>query len=183
MILVSIAKIFAILVVVVVSLFGCKAIEKKIFILDGPDMVYVDREHRTEYANALPFDEHDGFPHWAVAYLGKGDEGENAAGEYIERLFAGLSREKRDAIEHYDYGGEKWYLVIPRHRDENDIVRGNDKENAVRIMSGEAFTINCGDDVKIYTYTHGGNELILQTDKNGRLTHADEVWDITEYKE
>ena len=35
--------------------------------LNGPGMVYVDSEHRTEYANTLPFDEIDDYPYWAVA--------------------------------------------------------------------------------------------------------------------
>lgn len=43
--------------------------------LDGPGMVYVDSEHRTEYANNLPFDEIDDYPYWAVAYLGEGENG------------------------------------------------------------------------------------------------------------
>lgn len=38
-------------------------------------MVYVDSEHRTEYANTLPFDEIDDYPYWAVAYLGEGENG------------------------------------------------------------------------------------------------------------
>ena len=72
---------------VIAGLFGCRSPGEKPFILDGPGMVYVDGEHRTEYANTLPFDEIDDYPYWAVAYLGEGETGKNTANEYIEKLF------------------------------------------------------------------------------------------------
>ena len=166
-----------------VTLLGCNLPEKQapipVPVLDGPGMVYVDREYRTEYANTLPFDSLENFSYWAVAYLGEGERGKNAAKESIEKLFSELSEEKRTAVEHYDYGGEKWYLVIPRHRDDNDIISGSEEENTVQIASGDAFTINCSGDVKICIHTYGGHELILETDENDRLIHTDEVWDIT----
>ena len=71
---------------VIAGLFGCKAPGETPFILDGPGMVYVDSEHRTEYANTLPFDEIDDYPYWAVAYLGEGDDGKKAAKEYVEKF-------------------------------------------------------------------------------------------------
>ncbi len=75
---------------VIASLFGCRAPGETPFMLDGPGMVYVDSEHRTEYANTLPFDEIDDYPYWAVAYLGEGENGKNTAKEYIEKLFSKL---------------------------------------------------------------------------------------------
>ena len=92
---------------VIAGIFGCRAPGEKPFMLDGPGMVYVDSEHRTEYANTLPFDEIDDYPYWAVAYLGEGENGKNTAKEYIEKLFSKLSEEQRKAVKHYDYGGEK----------------------------------------------------------------------------
>lgn len=174
---VKIMKMVAILAAIS-NLFGCSTLD----VLDGPGMVNVDSEHRTEYANTLPFDEYDGCPYWAVAYLGKGDDGKNAADEYIEKLFTELSEEKRKAVNHYDYGGEKWYLIIPRYPDKNYIIRGNDEEKAVSVKHGDAFTINCGDDVKIRSDTLVRNELVLQTDENDRLICTKTVRDITEYK-
>ena len=60
---------------VIAGLFGCRSPGEKPFMLDGPGMVYVDSEHRTEYANTLPFDKIDDYPYWAVAYLGEGENG------------------------------------------------------------------------------------------------------------
>lgn len=167
----------------IVNLFGCNVPEKKFHIVDGPGMVYVDREHRTEYANTLPFDENDGYPFWAVAYLGEGDDGKNAAEKYIEKLFAELPEEKRRAIGHFDYGSEKYYLVIPRHHDENKLIQAADEENFKKTNDGTPYTINCGSDVEIYIFTHGGHKITLDTDENGRLICVPEIWDITEYKE
>lgn len=164
------------------TLFGCKLPGEKPFMLDGPGMVYVDREHRTEYANTLPFNEIDDYPYWAVAYLGEGDEGEKAAAEYTEKLFAELSEEKRRAISHYDYGGEKWYLVIPRYGEENELIQNGDKKNLQKADDGTPYIINCGGDVEIYIVIRGGHKITLDTDENGRLICTPDIWDITEYK-
>ena len=165
------------------NLFGCKVPGEKPFMLDGPGMVYVDSEHRTEYANTLLFDEVDDYPYWAVAYLGDGENGKNAAKEYKEKLFSELSEEKRRAISHYDYGGEKWFLVIPRYGDENELIQNGDKKNLQRVYDGTPYTINCGDDVEIYIVIRGGHRITLDTDENGRLICTPDIWDITEYKE
>ena len=90
MIKVKLLKITSILSVVA-GLWGCNRFYEKPFMLDGPGMVYVDSEHRTEYANTLPFDEIEDYPYWAVAYLGEGETGKNTAKEYIEKLFSELS--------------------------------------------------------------------------------------------
>ena len=165
-----------------VTLFGCKLPGEKPFMLDGPGMVYVDSEHRTEYANTLPFDEIEDYPYWAVAYLGEGDEGEKAAKEYVEKHFSELSEEKRRAISHYDYGGEKWYLVIPRYGEENELIQNGDKKNLQKADDGTPYIINCGGDVEIYIVMRGGHKITLDTDENGRLTGTPDIWDITEYK-
>lgn len=182
MIKVKLLKITSILGVVA-GLLGCNRFYEKPFMLDGPGMVYVDSEYRTEYANTLPFDEIDDYPYWAVAYLGKGDEGEKAAKEYAEKLFSELSEEKRQAISHYDYGGEKWYLVIPRYGEENELIQNGDKKNLQKVHDGTPYIINCGGDVEIYIVIRGGHKITLDTDENGRLISTPDIWDITEYKE
>ena len=70
------------------NLFGCTA--KKLHMLDGPGMVYVDSEHRTEYANTLPFDELEGYPYCAVVFLGKGEIGEANRKKYIDKFIKNL---------------------------------------------------------------------------------------------
>ena len=182
MIKVRLMKVIAIFTVIA-GLFGCRAPGETPFILDGPGMVYVDSEHRTEYANTLPFDEIDDYPYWAVAYLGEGENGKNTAKEYIEKLFSKLSEGKRRAISHYDYGGEKWYLVIPRYGDENELIQNGDKKNSQKADDGTPYIINCGGDVEIYIVIRSGHKITLDTDENGRLICTPDIWDITEYKE
>lgn len=172
---------FVSILAILAGLFGCKAPEPQI--LDGPGTVYIDSEHRTEYANVLPFDELESRPYWAVAYLGSGEIGEENREKYIGKLFSDLPEESRAKIKHYDFGGDSWYLVIPRYPDENDIIQNGDEDNAVCIQSGEAFTVQCGTDVKICMYTHGGHEFTPQIDENGKLICTEDVWDITEYKQ
>ena len=53
---------------VLANLFGCKMPD--LHMLDGPGMVYVDSEHRTEYANTLPFDEIEEYPYCAARTVG-----------------------------------------------------------------------------------------------------------------
>ena len=168
---------------VIAGLFGCRAPGENPFILDGPGMVYVDSEHRTEYANTLPFDEIEDYPYWAVAYLGEGETGKNTANEYIEKLFSKLSEEKCRAISHYDYGGEKWYLVIPRYGDENELIQKGDKKILQKADDVTQFIINCGGDVEIYIVIRGGHKITLDTDENDRLICTPDIWDITDYKE
>ena len=61
---------------ILASLFGCgKNTPFEPQILDGPGMEYVDSEYRNDYANCLPFDDIQGEPYLAVAYLGKGEIG------------------------------------------------------------------------------------------------------------
>ena len=182
MIKVRLMKVIAIFAVIS-GLFGCRTPGEKPFMLDGPGMVYVDSEHRTEYANTLAFDEIDDYPYWAVAYLGNGDEGKSAATVYIEKLFSELSEEKRRAIGHIDYGGEKWYLVIPRYGDENELIQNGDEKNSQKVYDGTPYIINCGGDVQIYIVIRGGHKITLDTDENGRLICTPDIWDITEYKE
>lgn len=165
---------------ILANLFGCTSLKPQI--LDGPGMVYVDSEHRTEYANTLPFDEIEGYPYWAVVFLGKGNEGEANREYYIEKLFSALPKESLDKIKHYDFEGDEWYLVIPRYGDRNDIISLYGDEKEKHINYGEAFTVKCGRNIKIVYYNNDGYEFYPQIDENGRLICTENVWDITEYK-
>lgn len=102
----------------IASLFsGCKSpVEPDI--LDGPGMVYVDSEHRTDYANVLGYEDEYAFM-CAAAFLGYGDEGEQNAAPFIEECFASLTEEQRNAIETVLYDGNEWYLIVPRYRGES----------------------------------------------------------------
>ena len=73
---------------ILASLFGCgKNTPFEPQILDGPGMEYVDSEYRNDYANCLPFDDIQGEPYLAVAYLGKGEIGKENKDVCIDKLF------------------------------------------------------------------------------------------------
>ena len=166
---------------VLANLFGCKMPD--LHMLDGPGMVYVDSEHRTEYANTLPFDELEGYPYCAVVFLGKGEIGEANRKKYIDKLFSNLSEESLSKIKHFDFEGDEWYLIIPRYRDEYDIVPLYEEAKDEYVMHGEAFTVKCKDNIKITYSSYGGHEFFPQTNDGGKLICTEEMWDITEYDE
>ena len=166
---------------VLANLFGCKMPE--LHMLDGPGMVYVDSEHRTEYANTLPFDEIESYPYCAVVFLGKGEEGEANRKKYIDKLFSNLSEESLSKIKHFDFEGDEWYLIIPRYWDEYDIVPLYEETKVEYVMHGEAFTVKCKANIKITYSSYGGHEFFPQTDDEGKLICTEEIWDITEYDE
>lgn len=165
---------------VLANLFGCKMPE--LHMVDGPGMVYVDSEHRTEYANTLPFDEIEGYPYWAVVFLGTGTEGEANKAYYTDKLFSSLPKESLDKIKHYDFEGDEWYLVIPRYGDGNDIIFLDGDEKVKYTVYDEAFTVKCNKNIKIAFY-NGGHEFSPQTDENGRIICTEDIWDITEYEQ
>ncbi len=147
--------------------------------LDGPGMVYIDSDYRTDYANILPFDEQDGYPFWAVAYIGKGDAGKNSRQLYINALFAEIPNDKAEEIVHFDAGGDEWYLVIPRYRDFYDIMT-KDEKLIGSVHHGTPFTVCCNDNCLIRYYGHGGSEFSPENDGE-KLICTDAIWDITEY--
>lgn len=170
----------------VMNLFGCTHNPFEPQILDGPGMEYVDSKYRTEYANQLNFDDVDRYAYWAVVYLGEGEIGKSNNEYYIEKLFGGLSEESIRKINHYDFGGDKMYLVIPRYEDLVEIIDKCEEDKVETLYVGEAFTINCpqnsdGSNVKIISYHNGINEISLCVDDQGKLICTDEIWDITEY--
>lgn len=173
------------IIMIMLSMLGCGAPDLQM--LDGDGMVYIDKNYRTEFANALPFDLIDAYPYWAAAFLGKGDEGEVNKDYYINKLFSGLPEESKDKIKSYDLGGDDWFLVISRYGDEDCITYKQDGEDKkIKLYGGAPFIIKCNStdensDVKIANFIRGGNEFSIKTDSRQRLVYAEEVWDITEY--
>ncbi len=163
---------------ILANLFGCTPLKPEM--LDGPGMEYVDSEHRTEYANTLPFDEIEGYPYWAVVFLGKGDEGETNREYYINKLFSSLPEESLEQIKHFDFEGDEWYLIIPRYRDKYDIVPLCEETKYEYVMHGEAFTVKCKANIKLVYNSYG---FFPQIDDEGKLICTEDIWDITEYEQ
>lgn len=169
---------------VFVFMFGCaKGGDNMPGMLDGDGMVYIDSEHRTDYANVLYNDDnaedHNG-DYFAIAYLGKGEVGRENAKARIDSLFGGkLTEEQIAKIEHFDFGGDDWFLVVPRYKDHYDIFPKDKNYSQKVIRNGEAFIVNCGD-ATIEYYSHGGYSVELKADENGRI-NIDCVWDITSF--
>jgi len=175
MIKVMMMKIMAILAILA-SLFGCGNPEPQI--LDGPGMEYVDSDYRSVYANCLPFDDGRGFPYFAIAYLGNGDEGKENRQEYINRIFGELDKVALEKIQHYDFDGDKWYLIIPRYED--DAIIRYEGEEIIATHTGEAFTVKCNDDVTVNTFNVTDIDYLIQSDAYGVLKNTNEnIWDIT----
>ena len=162
----------------IASLFGC---EQKPDILDGPGMVYVDSDHRSIYANALELDWDiiEGYPMFAVAYLGNGDDVLDKRDEYIKKAFASLSDEELEFVQHFDFGGNEWYLIVPRY-DSTEVIN-TDTEETTSLNMGEAFTVRCNGNVIVENYTHGGYKYTPSIDENGNLVATEDIVDITAY--
>lgn len=170
--------IFVAMISALANLFGCTFTPD---VRDGDGMVYVDRDYRTQYANTLPFDDIDAFPKYAVAYLGKGDEGERNCEEYTRKLFCDLSKQERDSIGHYDFGGDEWYLVVPRHGTDNELVCADENAEPVINRSGIPFSMKCNGDVTVRITDYGGVEYTPRVDENGNLAPDEEIFDITHF--
>lgn len=166
---------FMALLAILASLFGCIKPEPQI--LDGPGMEYVDRDYRTEYANCLPFEDMRGEPYFAIAYLGKGDEGKENRQVYIDKVFASLENSTKDGIKHYDYEGDCWYLIIPKYKNTAYIKYAD--EEVIASYTGEAFTVKCNNDVIVNTFDVSDIDYALGVD-DGVLENTDEnIWDVT----
>ena len=79
---------------ILASLFGCGKHDP--YILDGPGMVYVDSDYRTEYANCLPFENIQGSPYLAIAYLGKGEDGKANKDVFINKIFEKVIKTRKE---------------------------------------------------------------------------------------
>ncbi len=154
-------------------------------ILDGPGMMYRDEDCRTEYANVLDFDSYEGNPSFAVAFLGYGDRME-FRDTYVNGIFAQLSEEALAEIEHFDFEGDEWYLVIPRYRESVDITH-KESGKTVTVYLGEAFTVRCNlsdlhSNLEIVTVNRNGVcKFSPQMGGDGRLVVTEPVHDITDY--
>ena len=105
MIYVRVIKIMAFLAMLA-SFFGCGKNDP--YILDGPGMVYVDSDYRNDYANCLPFEDIQGSPYLAIAYLGKADVGKANKDIYINKIFASLGVEEISQIKTFEFEGDDW---------------------------------------------------------------------------
>lgn len=162
---------------ILASLFGCGKNDP--YILDGPGMVYVDSDYRNEYANCLPFEDIQGSPYLAIAYLGKADVGKANKDIYINKIFASLGAEEISQIKTFEFEGDDWFLVIPRYRSLVSLKKGDD-ELVQAAYAGEAFVVNCNRDIIVNVFETKDINYLLSVTENGELGDTDEnVWDIT----
>lgn len=175
-------KIMAI-IVIIAALFGCSL--EKPQVLDGPGMVYKDSDYRSIYANVFDFDSCDGQPYFAVAFLGHGDRME-ARHTYVERIFEELGDFAIEQVGHVDYEGDEWYLIVPRYKEDVDIINLETGE-VHTIYNGEAFTVKCNlselhSNIEISTEQNlSGHKFSPQIGGDGKLVTNADVWDITDY--
>lgn len=178
-----ILAIFLLVAVIATALSGC--LPEKPPVLDGPEMVYIDSDYRTEYANIFDFDSYDGQPMFAVAFLGYGDR-MDFRDTYIEGIFSDLENFTSEKIEHIDYEGDEWYLIVPRYKEDVDITNLYTGE-VHTIYNGDAFTVKCNlsdihPNIEISTELNlSGHKFSPQMGGDGKLVPNPDVWDITEY--
>ena len=167
----------------IVSLSGCGI--QKYQVDDGPGMVYHDAEYRTEYANVLDFDNYEGQPHFAVAFLGYGDR-KDFRNNYVKGVFDSLSDEAVGKIQHFDFEGDEWYLIIPRYKETVEIS-SLDTEVKHTVYQGEAFTVKCNlsdihPNIEVTMERNlGGYKFSPQMGGDGRLVENTDIHDITDY--
>ncbi|MBQ7976546.1 MAG: hypothetical protein IJ300_12750 [Clostridia bacterium] len=175
-------KIMAI-ITMIASLFGCSSVKPQV--VDKTGMVYKDSNYRSIYANVFDFDNYDGQPMFAVAFLGYGDR-MNFRDNYVKGVFESLSDESVDKIQHFNFEGDEWYLIVPRYKEDVDITN-LDKGEAHTIYNGEAFTVKCNlsdlhSNIEISTEQNlSGHKFSPQIGGDGKLVPNPDVWDITDY--
>ncbi|MBQ8836630.1 MAG: hypothetical protein IJ002_03875 [Clostridia bacterium] len=178
----SIMKIMAI-ITMIASLFGCSSVKPQV--LDKTGMVYKDSDYRSIYANVFDFDNYDGQPMFAVAFLGYGDR-MDFRDNYVKGVFESLSDESVDKIQHFDFEGDEWYLIVPRYKEDVDITT-LDTGEVHTIYNGEAFTVKCNlsdlhSNIEISTEQNlSGHKFSPQIGGDGKLVPNPDVWDITDY--
>lgn len=166
---------------ILASLFGCSKHDP--YILDGPGMEYVDSEYRTEYANCLPFENIQGSPYLAIAYLGNGENGKANKDVYINKIFESLDSEKISQIKTFEFDGDDWFLVIPKYRNLVSLKKGGE-ELTQAAYTGEAFALRCSQDVIVNIFETKEINYLLSVTETGELQDTDEnVWDITNIDE
>ncbi len=178
----NIMKLTAI-ITIIASLFGCA--NGKPQVLDKTGMVYQDSDYRSDYANVFDFDNYDGQPMFAVAFLGYGDR-MDFRHTYVQGVFEALDDFAIEQIGHIDYEGDEWYLVVPRYKEDVEI-RNLDTNEVHTIYNGEAFTVKCNlsdlhPNIEISTELNlSGHKFSPQIGGDGRIVSNPDVWDITDY--
>ena len=176
-------KLTAILALIA-SLFGCSV--QKPQIDDGSGMVYHDRDYRTEYANVFEFDNYEGQPYFAVAFLGYGEDRRGFRDTYVAGIFESLGDFAIEQVAHFDFEGDEWYLIVPRYKDYVTLTNLETGE-VHTIYNGEAFTVKCNlsdlhSNIEISTEQNlSGHKFSPQIGGDGKLVPNPDVWDITDY--
>jgi len=148
-------------------------------------IAYSDSEYRTEYANALDFDSFEGTPYFAVSFIGYGDDITSQRNEYVEELFSSLGKDAVEKIEHFEFDGDEWYLIVPRYKEYVD-VKSLDGGKMYTSYGGEPFTVKCNvsdlySNIEIVTDIHGGHSFSPQMGGDGKLITSADICDITDY--
>ena len=147
---------------------------------------YKDFEYRTEYANLLDFDSLERNPYFAVAFIGYSSKKiMERRIEVIADIFRTVDKKDIEKIEHFDFDGDEWYLIVPRYKEYVD-VKSLDGSKMYTSYGGEPFTVKCNvsdlyPNIEIMTDIHGGHSFSPQMGGNGRLIRTEDIWDITFY--
>ena len=178
----SIMKLTAI-ISLIASLFGCSSPKPQV--LDKTGMVYKDSEYRTQYANVFEFDNFEGHPYFAVAFLGYGEDRQDFRNTYVAGIFESLGNTAIEQVAHFDFEGDEWYLIVPRYKDYVTLTNLETGEKHT-IYQGEAFTVKCNlsdlhSNIEISTEDSEKHKFSPQIGGDGRLVTSEDVWDITDY--
>ena len=174
---------FTAVIAIIATLIGCGITEPQV--LDKTGMVYKDSDYRTDYANVFDFDNYDGQPYFAVAFLGYGDK-MDFRHTYVEGIFKDLGDFAIEQVGHIDFDGDEWYLIVPRYKEDVD-VKNLDTGEVHTIYNGEAFTVKCNlsdlhSNIEISTEQNlSGHKFSPQMGGDGKLAKNPDVWDITDY--
>lgn len=147
---------------------------------------YIDSAHRTDYANVFDFDSLDTQPMFAVAFLGYGEDIMDSRHAYVEEVFASLDDFAIEQVGHVNYEGDEWYLVVPRYKNDVDII-DLETGDVHTIYNGEAFTVKCNlsdihPNIQISTEDGGGAHLFAPgMGGDGKLVENVDVFDVTDY--
>ena len=171
------------IIALITSLFGCSSPKPQV--LDKTGMVYKDSDYRSIYANVFDFDNYDGQPVFAVAFLGYGEDRRGFRDTYVAGIFESLGDFAIEQVAHFDFEGDEWYLIVPRYKDYVTLTNLETGEKHT-IYHGEAFTVKCNlsdlhSNIEISTDDSGGHKFSPQVGGDGRLVTSEDVWDITDY--
>jgi len=167
----------------ITAIAGC-AFEKP-QVPDKTGMVYKDSDYRSIYANVFDFDNYNGQPMFAVAFLGYGNRMEFRH-TYVEGIFKDLGDVAIEQVGHIDFDGDEWYLIVPRYKEDVDITN-LDTGEVHTIHNGEAFTVKCNlsdlhSNIEISTEQNlSGHKFSPQIGGDGKLVQNPDVWDVTDY--